>query len=246
MLYSHNPILMYHHIAPVPADLNSSPHACLFVPRHEFAQQLDALLSMGYRTVTSQEYTQSLSNPSDRVVWITFDDGFLDNYEAAYQELAKRQMIATFFVVTDRIADPKSTDYMTPDLLREMHRNGMEIGSHTCSHPKLARLNSNDLGKELQVSKTQLEDWLAHRVSALCYPFGNVSAQVIEAAEASGYDLAVSTIRGNCNGMKDRYTLNRVMVASGRVGLRFRYSFSPIYQFLHERKNRKRWTELKN
>jgi peptidoglycan/xylan/chitin deacetylase (PgdA/CDA1 family) len=39
----------------------------------------------------------------ERRIWITFDDGLLDNYEVAFPALVEAGMTATFFVVTDRV-----------------------------------------------------------------------------------------------------------------------------------------------
>lgn len=241
MLYAKNPILMYHHIAPAPAD--AGRHEVLYVPRSEFAAQLDALQAMGYKTVTSAGYEESLRNPDStrRVVWITFDDGFLNNYEAALPELQQRGMVATFFVIVHNTLTQPQPDFMTPAMLLNLQQAGMEVASHTLSHPRLSSLSPEQLTAELQTSRSLLAEHLGTPQHAFCYPYGDHNRAVLQGVQQAGYGLALSTIRGNKNAEADRWRLKRIMIAPGRLGLKFRYSFTPLYHMLHQRKNASRW-----
>lgn len=234
------PILMYHHIAAPPAD--AGRHACLFVPRTEFRDHLAALRAMGRATATPEAYCAHLAAPSAGAapVWITFDDGFLNNYTEAFPELRAAGMTATFFVVVDRVlgGDPA---YMTLAMMREMVAAGMAIGSHTLSHPRLARLAPADRRREIVDSKHRLEDALGAPVTSFCYPYGNWDAACVDVVREAGYELATSTIRDNRNTAADRLLLKRVMVAPGRTGWRFRHAFGGLYHLMHAWKNRGRW-----
>lgn len=233
-------ILTFHHVSPAPVD--AGRHAGLFVPPAEFRRHLAHLARMGYQTVTPMEYSHSLDHKTtfDRRIWITFDDGLIDNYEAAFPALVEAGMTATFFVVTDRVLGGEP-GYMTLPMLREMADAGMAIESHTRSHPRLARIDADQMKDEVLGSKARLEDALGLPVNSFCYPYGNFSPAVVEAVRAAGYSLATSTIRGNKNTGADRFTLKRVMVMPGRSDTRFRYQLSPLYDWLHKRKNARRW-----
>jgi len=81
----------------------------------------------------------------------------------------------------------------------ELSRRGIEIGSHTVSHPCLARLDQKTLERELQHSKSDLEAHTRMRVSALAYPFGGAQAfdrNVIATAKRVGYRVATTYIPG--------------------------------------------------
>lgn len=241
MIYAPNPILMYHHIGTAPAD--AGKHYVLYVSRQEFAAQLDALIAMGYKTVTSAEYEKSLMAPASgqKVVWITFDDGFLNNYEVALPELQARGMVATFFVVVNRTLVSREADYMTPQMLLDLEQSGMEVASHTLSHPRLSQLKEVELMQELQQSRALLEAHLGKPQPAFCFPYGDHNRAVLAGVKQAGYALSLSTIRGNKNTEADRWRLKRIMVAPGRTGFKFRYSFTPLYHKLHQRKNASRW-----
>lgn len=229
---------MYHYIGNPPAD---DPHRGLFVPAEEFRAQLAMLNRLGRRTVSPEEFDALLSAPKvPPVAWLTFDDGKLDNFTEAFPALCEHRAKATFFVIVDRVLGGEA-GYMDLAMMREVLAAGMSIGSHTLSHPHLARISAAQLREEVASSKKKLEDALGVEITSFCYPYGNFDDRVIEAVQAAGYRTALSTIRDNRNGAEDRFRLKRAMVQPGRTGLRFRYLFSPVYHFLHDRKNRRRW-----
>ena len=106
-----------------------------------------------FRQVWEASHRRDASRPA---VAITFDDGYADNFQYAFPLLAKHGLGATFFLTAGLIdKDPavierfrmlrRSTAADVQPLewseIREMMRNGMEFGAHTCTHPNLARLH---------------------------------------------------------------------------------------------------------
>ncbi|HXF97243.1 MAG TPA: polysaccharide deacetylase family protein [Gaiellaceae bacterium] len=139
-------------------------------------------------------------------VAITFDDGYRDNHSYALPLLEEARVPATFFVtvglverdaaVTARIARIRGTSEdqvkaMSWGEIGELVAAGHEVGSHTWSHPVLARLATDEVRRELEVSKRVLEDRLGLPVSALAYPFGkldaHVSPETVRLARQAGY-----------------------------------------------------------
>lgn len=85
---------------------------------------------------------------------------------------------------------------LTWEQAREMDRNGVEIASHTLTHPILTKVSDEQLCKELQGSRARLETALNRENRSFCYPNGNYDERVIQAAELAGYNCAVSTENG--------------------------------------------------
>lgn len=79
------------------------------------------------------------------------------------------------------------------DEAREMDRGGVEIASHTITHPILTRVGDEHLRRELFESKARLEVMLARPVENFCYPDGGFDGRVRDAAERAGYSCAVTT-----------------------------------------------------
>lgn len=89
---------------------------------------------------------QSPSAPDNRkLIALTFDDGPGDTTSRLLDELKKRNMKATFFVVGNRVNRYVST-------LKRASDEGHEIGTHTYSHPNLTRLSRQEKADEIQRS----------------------------------------------------------------------------------------------
>lgn len=99
------------------------------------------------------------------------------------------------------------------DQAREMAAAGIAFGSHSVTHPNLARLTDAELGWELAESKRILEARLQRPIVTLAYPIGTRAAfdeRVMAAAKRAGFQLALSYIRGaNPLARLDRFALRR-------------------------------------
>ena len=82
---------------------------------------------------------------------------------------------------------------VTWDQVRDMDKAGVEIGSHTVTHPILTNVDDNQLRDELVNSKTRLESVLDRSVTLFCYPNGSYDGRVEAAVRGAGYRLAVTT-----------------------------------------------------
>jgi peptidoglycan/xylan/chitin deacetylase (PgdA/CDA1 family) len=95
------------------------------------------------------------------------------------------------------------------DQLREMEAGGIEVGSHSVSHPILTKISAARLGHELAESRSRLEAQLDHPVDLFCYPNGDHDAEVRRAVASAGYRAAVTTSPGFIGRSSDLYALDR-------------------------------------
>lgn len=112
--------------------------------------------------------------------------------------------------------DPNATATsrpMTWEHVIEMHRGGMEIGSHTVTHPILSTMEPAELQMELTQSKADIEQRLNAPVNVIGYPVGTSDAfntAVVEGVQKAGYELACSYIPGtNAVDRLDRFRMRR-------------------------------------
>lgn len=214
---THGPvILMYHAVTPGDAP----PPWPWAVSMRRFREQLDFLVAEGYVTPTQRELAKARPEQlASRSAVLTFDDGYADNL-AACDELRKRGLRASWFIVTGSIGrEPAWPDDGRPGQrllnaieLRRMHEAGMEIGSHTVSHARLTEVDATRLRHELTDSKTALEDLLGHAVESFAYPYGASDARCAEAVREAGYTAACTTrtgwaLRGNSPFLLRRLTV---------------------------------------
>jgi peptidoglycan/xylan/chitin deacetylase (PgdA/CDA1 family) len=139
--------------------------------------------------------------------FLTFDDGFLDNYETALPLLREHGFGAFVFVLPPlvdagaplewpEVAEdcgrfPATMRSVTWSMLEEMKGGGFEVGSHTLSHPHLPQLGGEALREELWESRARIRDRLGS-CDTLAYPFGDWSPEVAAAARECGYRFAFS------------------------------------------------------
>lgn len=100
--------------------------------------------------------------------------------------------------------------------LREMHRGGMEIGSHGIGHRMLAKLPPDEMRREVAGSREALERELGSQVDVISYPVGGPDAyddEVMRATRQAGYRLACSYRAGTDAASPDtRYEMRRLPV----------------------------------
>lgn len=101
----------------------------------------------------------------------------------------------------------------------ELHRHGIQICSHTVSHPSLPALRRGESREELLKSKAALEAHLGQPVSVFAYPFDDRDHAVDALVREAGYRGACGGGAG-VNGMRtDPYGLCRKNVESWPVEL---------------------------
>lgn len=203
------PILTYHYIRDGVEKAADPLGYELSVPPARLAAQLDALQAAGYTTVTPDQFLAG--SIDERSLILSFDDGYADFYTAAFPALQKRGMHGVAFVITGFIDDTEKR-YMTGDQIREVAAGGIEIGAHTVTHPNLTRLEPGQLQEELLQSRFTLEKLINDRVTAVAYPSGEYTDDVVAMSSFVGYRFGVTTHNGTARLSNDHLTLPRIQV----------------------------------
>jgi peptidoglycan/xylan/chitin deacetylase (PgdA/CDA1 family) len=129
------------------------------------------------------------------------------------KELALSQISASLGV-TLPAAPPEEFRPLTWEQVCELDRGGVEIGSHTVSHPILTRIDPERLRHELCASKTQLEAVLGRTVDMFCFPNGDYDQEVVDQVEEAGYRTAVTTDYGMNDAASKPLGLRRIAAES--------------------------------
>jgi peptidoglycan/xylan/chitin deacetylase (PgdA/CDA1 family) len=208
------PMLTYHYIRTNPNRSDRMGFALSVTPA-DFAAQMDWLARNNYHTITTEDlyaYLKGMRGLPSRPVILTFDDGYADFYTTALPILRSHDFTAVAYVVSSFVGQP---GYMTATQVREADRSGMEIGSHSVTHPDLARMPIGAVRQQLSGSKDYLERLLGHPVMSFCYPSGRVNAMVAAEVGNAGYHDATTTRFGFWHTLADRYIWTRLRVSGG-------------------------------
>lgn len=208
------PILTYHSIDDGGSIISTDPKV--------FSRQMQHLKNEGYQVVTLSEMARRQRSEQalpERMVVLTFDDGFRNFYTEAFPILQAYDFRATVFLVTDLCGQyndwpgnpadlPRSQLLSWPEI-RELDSAGIEFGSHTRTHPDLTRLSPKQIACEMVDSKAELRDRLGHDVATFAYPYGRLNSEARRIA-LENYQAACSTNLGKVGAGDDPASLSRI------------------------------------
>ena len=109
-----------------------------------------------------------------------------------------------------------SHSFLSWDQIKEMADNGISFGSHTINHQILTRASEKDNRLELTASKRMLEDVLEKPVNMFAYPNGDYDHRAMALVRDCGYDLALTTVKGQVRPGDSMFALKRINVGGGR------------------------------
>jgi peptidoglycan/xylan/chitin deacetylase (PgdA/CDA1 family) len=172
----------------------------LAIPPNVLVEQIHKLLRRGLHPGSADD-----ALAGRRILHVTFDDAY-KNVESVLPDLVQLRVPVTIFACPAFADDGRPFDVpeltertrgflgevqtMNWEELRASASMGVEIGSHTDSHPHLTSLGDAELELELAGSKRRLEDELGRPCRLLGYPYGEHDHRVRAAARAVGYEAA--------------------------------------------------------
>ena len=193
------PILLYHHIT---NDEFSDWEAISLISPKDFRLHMTAI-KVHFTPISLREYYNyvacedgSVDIPDNPII-VTFDDGYLSNYEIAYPILKELEIPATIFVVTDTVGavageGKVNNSHFTWEQAKEMEESGLiEIQSHTVNHLKMTSLNHDEMIRQLRKSKYDIEKNLGRECDMIAYPYGDYNEGIKNAARAAGFKMQV-------------------------------------------------------
>lgn len=232
----HATFLAYHSVAP------EGP-TYLTVTAELFERQLGVLATRGLRCGTVETLEALAAGQAvEPTVFLTFDDGFLDNYETVMPLLRERGMRAFVFVLPplvdggsaliwpevaeDAVRHPATMRSVDWSMLGEMKEAAFEVGSHTLTHPHLPDLDDEALRHELWESRARVKERLGS-CDTIAYPFGEWSPRVARAAAECGYRFAFSLPTTHGQRAADSLSIPRVNIDYRDDERRFAAKLSP-------------------
>ena len=159
---------------------------------------------------------------------VCFDDGFRGVWDEREQLAICRQRLAFRVIVFLAVGLVGMPGYLTWENIRELQdKYGVEFQCHTWSHQTLIGPYNDEVQEpvsgrteewyrhELVDSKVVLERQLGKEVTALCFPVGYFSEDIIRLCKEAGYKKVYASYPGN---VTDDYVQPRCLVQDLSVG----------------------------
>ena len=212
------PILLYHSVSDSP----SNEIARWNVSKRTFLDHMDAIADLGCITLTVSQYLNvlELKEPMpDKLVLVTFDDGFAEVASFAAPALLERSISSTVFITTSPVVEARyetvhlpKAPMMDAAAVADLEYFGVEVGSHSHTHVQLDIIEARLARDELVRSKMILEDLLGHRIRSVAYPHGYSNANVRRIAKEVGYESACGVRNAFSSLLDDEFSISRLTV----------------------------------
>jgi len=233
-------LLMYHMVSPhLPYKRYRDGQKVknyLRVEPEMFDSQITWLKKQGFSFFKMADVLRS--DLPERSVFLTFDDGFEDNYTQAFPILIKHQVPATIYLVGNRFDGSWSTDRATGVVSAELNEQPMlshaqveemlnsgliEFGAHTMDHVRLNELSAEKAKEQISRSRDVIREHYQIECGSFAYPFGYFDQQSVALVSAAGFNNACTTVEGtDSDRQAQRFRLQRLMVSGNDTMRKFR------------------------
>jgi len=210
-------VVLCYHIVESPKDPKME------LSRDQFLRQMNYLSSTGYNVIPLADLLDYVAGRKDSIpdnaVVITVDDGWRSTYTEVFPEMKRLGLPFTAFIYPSFIGGGGHA--MNWGQVKEMAEAGVDIQSHSYSHPFLTqrrhRRFDNDaydrwLQTELVTSKKLIEEHIGKPVRAIAYPYGDYDSLLTKATAAAGYDLGLTCDFGRVVKGSDPLRMRRVSI----------------------------------
>lgn len=114
----------------------------------------------------------------EKQVAISFDAAWgADKTEGIMEILKEYNAGATFFLVGFWVDD-------YPEMTKKIAENGFEIGTHSNTHPDMAKLSKETIKNELETSVSKIETCVGKEVTLFRAPYGSYNNDLLDTASS--------------------------------------------------------------
>ncbi len=188
----------------------------------ELREQMETIRKSDCSVISMQEFLEWRFGTRllpEKCILITLDDGWRAVYTDAYPIFKEYGYPFHLFLYTDYLTG--QGDSMTPDMIREMQKNGASVGSHSATHPypsdwkkeqnKGEEAYTAMIDREIGATRGKLEE-LFGPVNTYCYPGGYNDAAMQKKLQEHNYAAAFTVMPGKADSTESALLIDRYMI----------------------------------
>lgn len=152
----------------------------------------------------------------DNKIAISFDAAWGGDKTRGILDILDTYQVKTTFFLVD------TWTQRFPDLVKEIHDRGHEIGNHSTTHPQMSRLSAQKIRQELKVMSDNAQAITGVRPTLFRPPYGDYANQVILTAREEGYipvQWSVDSLDWKNKGVQDLIDRSTRRVQGGDIVL---------------------------
>ncbi len=196
-----------------------------------FKHQIALLKRMGFEVMSASQLVKAMDDWGSlprRVVSITFDDGYHNNFAHAFPALKEAKMPATFFLASAYLDQEAGFPWQRelveqrPFTRREigaMRAEGIEFFSHSHSHADFSKMSKSEMKRDLRASVEALKPVIGGGPHAgFACPFGvwgPAADSLIQVLKEENFAWAFLGRWGLVKANSTRYDLPRLTIYGG-------------------------------
>lgn len=198
--------IYYHDVVPV------GGHSYMKIITEKFYAQMKYLKENGYNTLSFDDLKNDEFDRKGKNVLISFDDGWLSNYEVVFPIMKELDLKFNIFLETGAIG--VKDNYLTWDMVNEMKVSKLAgFGAHTFNHIDARKINESNYLEEIILSNKIIEERSNLIARDFCFPYGYYNKDTINFIEKLKIYDRLYTSDGISTMVKDN------LVVIGRIGI---------------------------
>lgn len=227
-------VLMYHSVNP--AGPRDKTEVGVVIKPEQFEQQIKYLKDKGYNFVDQRNVIKDLEQKSiSKPIWVTFDDGYDDNYLYAYPILKKYNIPATINIVVSKVSDKEGGRYLSWNDIKLMKSDNILVGSHSYNSHKYSEtvqkmqqpilwdrlIFSNGqqetykqfgqrVYNDFSIATRSIEKYAGYKTDVISYPYGKASRLAKQIAHEMGYKIQLGIEQGTNESTKNLQNIKRI------------------------------------
>lgn len=175
--------LIYYHDV-----VSNNGYSYMKITTEKFYNQMKYLKDNGYVTLNYNDLDNIKHDNVGKHVLITFDDGWLSNYEVVYPIMLELNLKFNIFLEVGAIG--KKENYLTWDMVNEMKESDIVgFGAHTFNHIDARTIDDGNVNLEIVKSNELIKEKTNLITKDFCFPYGYYNKSIINYIEKLGvYD----------------------------------------------------------